>query len=343
MEEQAKDLLATLLESFKAALLTIGESGARACPPAAEDLAGTLSRLQEQLSPASSPGQIKEAGTLCEGELKTWSTRASGYYRRKTEEIKEIMALLARAADQTGERDQRTAGRFREITAQLRGIGDLDDLTRVRQALVEETAHLGDYVDQMVREGRQSAEQLQQQLSLYRDRLHEAEQLASRDPLTGLDNRRRFEQEMEYRVSRGTPFCMLMIDLNRFKTINDQYGHLSGDEILKRFSQELRAQFRYPDVIARWGGDEFAAVLDSNLGGAEMCAKRICQWVFGDYTIPTPEGVKKVRVEGAVGIAEWLPNEPASAVVRRADAAMYAQKKSPAQVGGPGRPAGRGA
>jgi diguanylate cyclase (GGDEF)-like protein len=343
MEEQVTALLATLLESFKAALLTIGESGARACPPVAQDLTGTLARLQEQLSSSSSPSQVKETGTLCEGELKAWSARASGYYRRKTEEIKEIMALVARAAEQTGERDQRNAGRFRELSVHLRGIADLDDLTRVRQALVERAAHLGDCVDQMVREGQQSTEQLQHQLSLYESRLQEAEQLASRDPLTGLDNRRKVEQEMEYRVVRGTPFCVLMIDLNRFKAINDRYGHLSGDEILKQFSQELRSQFRYPDVIARWGGDEFVAVLDSNLGGAEACARRIAQWAFGEYAIQTTEGAKKIRLDGAVGIAEWLPGEPVSDVVGRADAAMYAQKKSSGQGGGQSRPAGQGA
>lgn len=334
MEEQTKELLATLLENFKAALLTVGESGARACPPAAQDLAGALSRLQEQLSSASSSSQVRETGTLVEGELKAWSARASGYYRRKAEEIREIMALVARAAEQSGVRDQRNAGRFRELTTQLRGIADLEDLTRVRQALLERTANMGECVDQMVREGQQSTEQLQHQLSLYESRLREAEELASRDPLTGLDNRRKVEQEMEYRVARGAPFCLLILDLNHFKLINDHYGHLSGDEILKRFSQELRSQFRYPDVIARWGGDEFVAVLNSNLSGAEACARRICQWAFGDYTLQTTEGAKKVRLDGAVGIAEWLPGEPVSEVVRRADAAMYAQKKSARQGDG---------
>jgi diguanylate cyclase (GGDEF)-like protein len=328
MEEQLKDLTAALLEDLKASLLAMGRSGTEACPPAAGDLTGALSRLQEQLSLASSPGEVKESGALVEGELRAWSVRASGYYRRKTEEIKEIMALVARAAEQTGERDQRNAGRFREFTTQLRGIADLEDLTKVREALIERTTNLGDCVDQMVREGQQSAEQLQHQLSQYEIRLREAEQLASRDPLTGLDNRRRVEQEIEYRVARGTPFCVLMIDLNRFKLINDQYGHLSGDAILKQFSQELRSQFRYPDIIARWGGDEFVAVLDSNLSGAEACAKRISQWAFGEYAFQTVEGSKKVQVQGAVGIAEWLPGEPASEVVRRADAGMYAQKKS---------------
>jgi diguanylate cyclase (GGDEF)-like protein len=332
MEEQVKELLAALLENLKATMQTMGESGAKACPPAAHDLTAALSRLGEQLSSASSRSQVEETETLIEGELKTWSARASGYYRRKAEEVKEIMALVARAAEQAGERDQRNAGRFLELTTQIRGIADLEDLTRVRQSLIEGTARMHDCVDDMVREGRQSVDQLRHQLSLYESRLKEAEGLASRDPLTGLDNRRKVEQEIEYRVARGTRFCVMMIDLNRFKQINDQFGHLAGDEILKQFSQELRAQFRYPDVIARWGGDEFLAVLDSDLSGAETCAKRVHEWVFGDFTVQTSGGAQKVRLEGATGIAGWIPGEPVSEVVRRADAAMYEQKKS----GGPG-------
>ena len=328
MEEQLKELLASVIENYKATLLTVGETGARACPPAAQDLAATLPRLGEQLSPGSSSSQVEETGTLIEGELRTWGARASGYYRRKSEEIKEIMALVAQAAEQAGKRDQRNASRFRELTTQLREIADLEDLTRVRQSLFDSMARLHNYVDDMVEEGHQSAEQLRHQLSSYESRLQEAERLAAKDALTGLDNRRKVEQEMEHRVARGTRFCVLILDLNRFKLINDQYGHLAGDEILKQFSQELRSQIRYPDVIARWGGDEFLAVLDSGLSGAETCAKRVFEWVFGDYTLQTAGGAQKVRLEGSVGLAEWLPGEPVSEVIRRADAAMYAQKKA---------------
>ena len=101
----------------------------------------------------------------------------------------------------------------------------------------------------------------------------------------------------------------------------------NGDEILKQFSRKLRSQFRYPDVIARWGGDEFVAVLESNISGPELCPRRVCQWTFGEYSIETPEGPRKLRVEGAVGSAEWRPGETTSELLKRADAAMFAQKE----------------
>jgi GGDEF domain-containing protein len=104
-------------------------------------------------------------------------------------------------------------------------------LARVRQALMESTARLRNSIEEMAREGEQSADQLRRQLSAYETRLQQAEELASKDPLTALDNRRKVEQEIEYRVARGTAFCVLMIDLNRFKSINDEYGHVCGDDI----------------------------------------------------------------------------------------------------------------
>jgi len=333
MEEQLTELLAALLENFKSSLSTMGENGARACPPAAEGLSATLTRLQEELSSASTPSHVRETGRLVDTELRAWGTRASGYYRRKAEEIREIMTLVAQAVAQAGDRDHRNATRFRELTAELTRVADLEDLTRVRQALIESTAQLQNSVEEMVREGEQSADQLRRQLSAYENRLLQAEELASKDPLTGLDNRRKVEQQIEYRVARGTLFCVLMIDLNRFKSINDKYGHVCGDEILTQFSRELRSQFRYPDVVARWGGDEFFAIVEADLSGAELCAKRVRQWVFGDYTVQTGEGAKKIRLEGAVGVAEWIPGRSANEVIRLADAAMYEQKRSAGEGG----------
>jgi hypothetical protein len=86
-------------------------------------------------------------------------------------------------------------------------------------------------------------------------------------------------------------------------------------------------------VVARWGGDEFFAIVETNLSGAELCAKRVRQWVFGDYTVQTGERASKIRVEGEVGVAEWLPGQSATEVIRRADAAMYEQKRSAERAG----------
>ncbi|MDH5735377.1 MAG: diguanylate cyclase, partial [Gammaproteobacteria bacterium] len=85
--------------------------------------------------------------------------------------------------------------------------------------------------------------------------------LANQDPLTGLSNRRKFSELLEQEYNRFTrhnvPFCIIMIDIDFFKKINDQYGHDIGDQVLIRFSQTIKNSIRKTDEIARWGGEEF--------------------------------------------------------------------------------------
>jgi diguanylate cyclase (GGDEF)-like protein len=91
------------------------------------------------------------------------------------------------------------------------------------------------------------------------------ERLAATDPLTGADNRRRFIEHVEFEIRRvksgGTPFCVLAIDLDNFKAVNDRYGHQVGDDVLKGFVQTCVAAIRPYDGIARVGGEEFMVLL----------------------------------------------------------------------------------
>ena len=105
-------------------------------------------------------------------------------------------------------------------------------------------------------------------LCSYKQRLEEANaellNLAITDPLTGLLNRRKFEEMLENEVARARrygPLSLLMIDLNLFKQVNDQFGHPAGDEVLKKAAELLRSCCRETDACARIGGDEFAVIL----------------------------------------------------------------------------------
>ena len=122
---------------------------------------------------------------------------------------------------------------------------------------------------------------------------------------------------------------VVILDLNRFKLVNDRYGHLAGDSLLKQFSQELRANLRSSDLVGRWSGDEFMAVLDCDLATAQSQIARMRQWVFGEYTLQlSPNaGKAQVTVDAAVGVAQWKPGESIQAVIECADTAMYEEKK----------------
>ncbi len=102
---------------------------------------------------------------------------------------------------------------------------------------------------------------------------------ASTDPLTGLLNRRAFLEGARALAVRSkksrTPVSILMFDLDRFKSINDTYGHAAGDEALRMFATSVRNSMRLDDVIGRLGGEEFAAIVDTDADNTRRIAERV--------------------------------------------------------------------
>jgi diguanylate cyclase (GGDEF)-like protein len=158
--------------------------------------------------------------------------------------------------------------------------------------------------------------------------LEQAERLASLDPLTGLFNRREIEARIARRLALGSPFCLVIIDIDHFKHINDQHGHLAGDELLRLVAQELRLVSREDDIIGRWGGDEFVLLFDGSFTNTKVKVQRMRPWVFGSYQIDISGGQIDVVVDASIGVAEWAPGETMLQVISRADAEMYRDKSS---------------
>jgi diguanylate cyclase (GGDEF)-like protein len=117
-----------------------------------------------------------------------------------------------------------------------------------------------------------------------------------------------------------------MVDIDGFKRVNDEYGHLTGDELLKQFAAELVSACRSADVIGRWGGDEFIILLECSLVEASAQIDRLSKWVCGNYTIPAKSGARKLKVDASIGLAGHSPNESLKDLLARADAAMYEKK-----------------
>jgi diguanylate cyclase (GGDEF)-like protein len=178
----------------------------------------------------------------------------------------------------------------------------------------------------MAAEGKAAVADLRAQVSGYQARLEEAEQIASRDALTGLGNRHWVEGNIERRCSAGAPFCVAILDIDGFKRVNDEHGHLVGDELLKQFATELQSACRTTDMPGRWGGDEFILLLDCDKSKAKAKIDRLREWVCGNYTVQVRSGPIKLRVDASIGLAEHLPMETMKGLLARADAEMYRQK-----------------
>ncbi len=328
-QPESGDLLATVLASYRFALLAVGKSGLQACPAVGAELQLSLANLEGRLSGHPTPPQIKENATQVEAQLQQWGSRSAEYFKAKTNEVKELLIVLARTAESIGERDQRYAVHFHALTSQLQTIANLDDLGQVRASLVKSATQLTGYVNQMAHDSQKSVAHLQAEVSTYETKLKAAEQVALQDELTGLSNRRNVEERIAGRIARQQVFSVVILDLNKFKQVNDTHGHLAGDNLLKQFSQELRSSLRSTDLVGRWSGDEFIVVLDYDLPAAQDQIERVRKWVFREYTIQAGAGKKEVKVnlDASLGVIQWQPGETIQQVIERADAAMYADKK----------------
>jgi diguanylate cyclase (GGDEF)-like protein len=323
------DLFLVVLESYRAVLLAMGNSGVRACPASGSDLQHALASLERPLFAKLTVPLIKETEGQVEERLRQWGECTAEYFKTKADEVKELLLVLARTAESMGDRDHRYANHFSELTARLHTIADLDDLTEVRSSLVKQATELKTYVDQMALDSRNSVAQLQTEVSTYETRLRAVEQLALQDSLTGIANRRNIEERIEWRIARKQEFCVVILDLDRFKQVNDNFGHPAGDNLLQQFSQELRSNVRSTDLVGRWGGDEFIMVLDCDLTVAKSQCERVEKWVLGEYTIPAVEGSKeaKFKVRASMGLAQWQAGETMQELITRADSTMYREKE----------------
>jgi len=172
------------------------------------------------------------------------------------------------------------------------------------------------------------------QVSMLLDTIHARERivnLAATDDLTGIWNKRYFRrqlpQEMERSRTFNVPLSLLMFDIDDFKLINDSFGHVVGDVVLSELSGAVRSMLRPTDVLARFGGDEFAIILPhTDSAGAVAVAERLLE-VVRSLTIPTDEE-GAIRCSVSVGIAEFRREDQFSNdLTRRADERMYVAKR----------------
>jgi diguanylate cyclase (GGDEF)-like protein len=326
IESRPEELLKAMCESYRASLTVIGTSATQICPHLGEDVQHDLLNLRDRLSTDVTPDAVAETGKQVEKELAKWGESTSTYFQQTAHDVKEIMLAVAETTQALGERDHRFAREFQEFAGQLAAIGNLADLTKIRESLGRSAHHLKSCVEKMVEEGEQSLSQIRAELSVYQSRLDEAQRMATQDPVTGVANRYKAENRIQLLIDASRDYSVAMFDLDDFKQTNDLYGHAAGDALLRQFANELRSFFRSSDIVSRWGGDEFLVIADCT---AEQIGDRIepiRKWVCGDYTIQIAGQPRKVKVHASVGVASWRPGETAAELIARADAAMYQEK-----------------
>jgi len=157
--------------------------------------------------------------------------------------------------------------------------------------------------------------------------LNMAENRASHDELTGLWNRRSFNERLLETIQRsrrhGSRFCILMMDVDHFKLVNDTYGHQIGDIVLRSFSYRINERIRESDYFARWGGEEFILLIDNaDIAQAAQLAETLRVSIESSRFDP----VQSLTI--SIGVAEYKPEEAIDSLLARADKHLYDAKEA---------------
>ncbi|MDP6443300.1 MAG: diguanylate cyclase [Pirellulaceae bacterium] len=229
--------------------------------------------------------------------------------------ITELHSVAAQMAEDVGEHSRSVA----QISNDLDGESNADVVVEVVKKLVSANGKMAEQLE--------SAEQeLEKQKEEIASHVHEART----DALTGLNNRRAFDDEMEKCekafVEHGRPSCVMVIDVDHFKKFNDTYGHQAGDEVLKGVARVLNENLPENEIVCRYGGEEFCIIfpgsdIEAAIPAAERSRAAIGSAVFSH------EGTE-LRVTASGGLAEFRKGEPYEPLVKRADDSLYVCKEA---------------
>jgi diguanylate cyclase len=240
-------------------------------------------------------------------------------------EIDDVMNLITEALAMSARYDDSLSGASRKLeVAQSR-----EQVKTVVESLMKSTREMrgtNKALEDRLTLSKSEISNLQQSLEAIR-----AESLT--DPLTGLGNRKYFDRSIDSAVQNalasGEPLSLLMFDIDHFKSFNDSYGHLTGDQVLRLVGMSLRQTIKGQDVTARYGGEEFAVVLPNTaLRQALTVADHIRRAVMAKELKKKSTGEILGRVTISVGVAMLKPDDDTDSLIERADACLYAAKRN---------------
>ncbi|MBX9709844.1 MAG: GGDEF domain-containing protein [Xanthobacteraceae bacterium] len=244
---------------------------------------------------------------------------------RVINEIDDVMVLITDALGMTTNFGDSLEGATQKLTK----AKDRDQIKSIVETLVSATHEMhqtNKALESRLTSSREEISHLQQNLEAIR-----TESLT--DPLTSLGNRKYFDQTIETAVAqaheRDEPLSLLMIDIDHFKSFNDNYGHLTGDQVLRLVGLALRQSIKGQDVTARYGGEEFAVILPNTaLRPALAVADNIRRAVMSKQLKKKSTGEILGRVTISAGVSMLRPGDDVHTLIDRADACLYAAKRN---------------
>lgn len=279
--------------------------------------------IHRQVFSDQSVAGLEHSRTALEQEVEGYAAKVALHHQDSKLEVKQIMNLLSEATGTLTERNEKYSGEFRGFAVEIEQTVQCDDLRKIRVQLSQQVEKLKTCADTFRKDSATTLLPLQQELRSFEERLKNAERMASTDSLTEVFNRREGERRVQEAILAERVFCLLVLDLNRFKWINDRYGHNFGDHVLKIVAAKIQELVRPCDSVCRWGGDEFLVIMECGLKDAMTRSRQIGEHIRGRYTIEVSGRRTDVDVSACCGVACHNPGETMEAVFERADIMLY--------------------
>lgn len=239
-------------------------------------------------------------------------------------EIDGLMSLVNRALDSS----ERYHGRLTAMSDEVPPTADRQRLREWVEALVMSTREEVVRKTQLESQLRDSSNEIRH----LREALESTRAEALTDPLTGLANRRHFEEMLQKTIDQATlrrePFALVMADIDFFKSFNDAHGHLTGDQVLRLVARTMKDKFKDKAVISRFGGEEFAIILpEADIVAGKFGAETVRQALLTRELIKRSTNENLGRITISLGVSAYRRGDTAGSIVDRADQALMQAKR----------------
>ena len=298
-----------------------------------EKFRAQLEHYRSQLSRATENRHIDNllsaAVRLCE----EFFQRPQTYLVEREQEFRELIQMLREALLSLAGDSQSFHGQLIETSVRLNRLLELDDIRALKSRLTDEVDALKRSVEQRQRDEQAHFSELTERVGALQSTLEQTKNQAALDALTEIPNRGSFDETLRAWIcsheGSKRSFILCMVDLDDFKHINDEHGHVVGDRVLKCAASLLAAGIRESDFVARYGGEEFALMLGgTNLKQAQTRLSALVQRIGASrYKYKQLGEEHLVHFTVSAGLTEFAKDDTPEQLVTRADDALYLAKK----------------
>jgi diguanylate cyclase len=247
--------------------------------------------------------------------------------RETSQRLESAVAQLVGFLSKAGVNTAHYGETLRTASGQLRDTNKIEDIRTVVAGVLAETKKMAEQHRQLQYELTSSAREMSQ----LREHIVSARREAQTDALTGIANRKFFEQRIDENVRdavrTGDDLCLLVLDIDHFKKFNDTYGHQLGDQVLRLVAKTFTECIKGRDTAARYGGEEFVVLLPhTSIANAVKLANHLRLTVAGKMIVNRQTGKSLGQITLSIGVAQYKRNEPIAKFIQRADKALYKAK-----------------